>query len=181
MTGGNGLVAIFLLFCAGCASAPVAIETPNIIIGVLSKPRATGWYRNICFEGDLVRDLPDSGYCIPHGGVVYRVRLKQPRDMHGKRLGRYLDVAYAAHSLRFDYRKPEFDVVLQPAPEEFKKSTGIAYFATASQIFNADAKCVLEIGSAHTDMKLCSDEKFHGMYRNHCVPVQTFLKHYSEH
>lgn len=167
--------------CAGCVSATMPVETPGIVVGVFTRPLDTDWYRNICFDGALVRQLPDSGYCIPHGGVVYRVRLRKPMDIHGKRLGSYIDVAYAAHGIRPDYRKADFDMVLQPAPEEFMKSTGIGYFATASQVYDDVAKCVVENGRAHTDSALCVAPEFHETHRGRCVPVNTFLEHYTEH
>ncbi len=84
------------------------------------------------------------------------------------------------HAIRPDYRKADFDMVLQPAPEEFMKSTGIAYFATDSQVYDGVAKCVVENGRAHTDNALCGAPEFHETYRGRCIPVNTFLEHYAE-
>ena len=61
------------------------------------------------------------------------------------------------------------------------KSTGIAYFATASQLYDGVAKCVVENGRAHTDNALCGAPQFHATHRGQCVPVNTFIEHYTEH
>lgn len=180
MTGGDAFVLVSMALCAGCVTTTMPVETPSIVTGVLTRPIDTGWYRNICFDGALVRQLPESGYCIPHGGEVYRVRLRKPVDAGGRRYGRSIEVAYAAHALRRDYRKTNFNAVLQPTPEEFRKATGIAYFATASQIYDDVAECVIENGRAHTDNALCDAPEFHETHSGRCIPVKAFLEHYTE-
>lgn len=65
MRGGAVSLVMIAALCAGCVSAAMHVETPSIVVGVFTRPADTDWYRNICFDGALVRQLPDSGYCIP--------------------------------------------------------------------------------------------------------------------
>ncbi len=101
-------------------------------------------------------------------------------DVDGRQYGRSIEVAYAAHVLHRDYRKTDFNAVLQPTSEEFWEATGIAYFATVSQVYDDAAKCVIENGRAHTDNALCDAPDFHETHRGRCVPVNVFLEHYTE-
>ncbi len=166
-------------FLFGCASSPRAIEKASIVNAVVTNPRPTGWYRNWCSSGELVNYLPGSSDCIIQGGEIFKVKLKNPRDLTGQSLGRHITVGFPAHALIPEYRRETY-LFLQPAASDFQKKTGISYLATDYGNYNPTNRCVVERGTAHTSRASCPDKSFHEKNKAKCVPLAEFMAHYAE-
>lgn len=116
---------LFGLALCGCAATPPRIETPVSLIGVVSRPVFTGWFRDYCQSGRLVNVTPD---CLQHGGEVYRATFLDVRTESGARLVRRIVIAFPAHALPRAYSSRK-RIELIAAPDQFVEATGIVYLA----------------------------------------------------
>lgn len=109
----------------GCAALPPRLELPASVVGVVSQPVFTGWFRDYCQGGQLVDSTPD---CLQHGGEVYRATLLDVRTESGAPLARRLVIAFPAHALSRAYSgRKRIELVAAPVP--FAAATGIDYLA----------------------------------------------------
>jgi hypothetical protein len=114
------ILAVLPIFASGCALAPVTIDTPVDLVGEISNPDFTGWYRDYCSSGGLTKQISS---CMQIGGEIYKVTLRGGGSTHS------LVIAFPAHALSHQYRA-RVHVHLVKAPDAFSNETGIAYLAT---------------------------------------------------
>jgi len=120
------IFALASLFLAGCAASPANITTPIELIGTVSKPVWTGWYKDFC-EAEKI--TPSTPSCLQVGGEIYRVVLLGARTPGGARIARKLIIGFPAHALPREYRD-EKRVQLVNAPDDFRTATGIQYLVS---------------------------------------------------
>ena len=119
------LLAMLSTILGSCAVVRAPLETPITLVGIVSAPTFTGWYRDYCQDGELTDSSPD---CLQHGGEIYRVRLLDVRTISGTRVADRLVIAFPAHALGHSFRSKK-RIELVSAPPEFAAATGILYFA----------------------------------------------------
>jgi hypothetical protein len=117
-----GLAALLL---AGCVTLPDNIGTPITLIGIVTNPVLTGWYRDFCEAGQLTGSLPD---CVQVGGEIYRATLLDARTPEGQRISQKLIIGFPAHALPQNYRSKK-RIHLETSSDDFRIATGIEYFA----------------------------------------------------
>ena len=120
------IVGLGALLMSGCTADPIRFETPVEMIGVVSNPTTTGWYKNYCDGGRLTTSLPD---CVQVGGEIYRVSLLDVRTPEGRRISHKLIIGFPAHALPSDYRD-EKRMRLEKAPADFRNATGIEFLVS---------------------------------------------------
>jgi hypothetical protein len=95
------------------------------VVGIVSQPTLTGWYVDFCNEGQLKASFHDCGQI---GGEIYRATLLNVQTPKGTDVIPKLIIGFPAHALPKSYRdKKRIHLVM--APEDFRKATGIVYFA----------------------------------------------------
>jgi hypothetical protein len=119
------VLAIGAFLLTGCVTHPDHLGTPVELIGTVTNPVFTGWYRDFCEAGQL-RD--SSTNCIQIGGEIYRVTLLDARTLEGKSIAHQLIFGFPAHALPRHYRSRK-RVRLQTSPDDFRMATGIEYLA----------------------------------------------------
>src|SRR5262245_27839199 len=70
---------VVLALLTGCARTPPALETPVILVGVVSHPRWTGWQRDFCQWAQPVLEPVATENCLSAGGELYEAWLQDPR------------------------------------------------------------------------------------------------------
>jgi hypothetical protein len=175
----------------GCSYSPDARETsslelPTIATGTLYDARSMDWFRDTCGDGRFTTrsdDMLGHGSCLPHGGEVYRVRLRNGRDYAGRALPNNIAVALNGHALSTDLSIQGKYFVLQPSPLAMQEATGIALYVAVLGGFDASRRCFdggWMPGRAHMDLQQCPDRDFRTRNLNRCIPVQEFLEHHRE-
>lgn len=172
----------------GCASFTdrARIETPNVLIGTLTHPRATGWYRDQCNDNSLTTSLDrvlDYADCLAHHAVVYRMRLIDARTWDGRKIEGAVEIALNAHGFHRAATIDDAAMVLQPAPPAFERATGIRWFATAIYGYDAERQCFeghWQPLDAHLRSDDCPDRDFHRRNIDRCIPIEQFLAHHRD-
>jgi hypothetical protein len=121
----HATLAATTLMLSGCVTSAANFETPIDLIGMVSNPVFTGWYKNFCEAGHLTI----SPECLQVGGEIYRVTLLDARTPKGNKISQKLLIGFPAHSLPRNYRGRK-RIRLDKSPEEFRTATGIEYLVT---------------------------------------------------
>ena len=115
----------FALLVAACATQPVPLTTPQILVATITNPEFTGWFVDYCDDGRLSNELPA---CVQIGGEVYRVEALELRTEGVDSAARRLVIGFPAHALAPHFRA-KVRLELVAAPAEFSGATDIHYIA----------------------------------------------------
>lgn len=113
----------FLL--VSCSSSTASPNIPITLVGTVSNPSFTGWYRDYCDNGNLVKGLPN---CLQTGGEIYKAVLLNAHTENGSYSVKKLIIAFPAHAIPNGYRA-KHRVSLVKTPQPFQNTTGISFLA----------------------------------------------------
>jgi hypothetical protein len=122
----HAILGFSALLFAGCVAEPVQIGIPAELIGTVSDPVTTGWYKDFCEAGKLTASLPE---CVQVGGEIYKVAFLDARTPDGKWISNKIVIGFPAHALPRTYRR-ESRIHLVKSPDDFRVATGIEYLVT---------------------------------------------------
>ena len=171
---------VMLAFLASCATVELPSDHAMLVYGTIAHPAWTGWARDYCGDGNPVPfdRLHSSSNCVTMGGEIYKASLKGASIVGGDGLKQNTKVAYVGHALSKRYKATHY-MFLQPTPKDFSLATGIPYIVGDRDGYDPAKKCIVDSGYSHIRSEDCSDEAYHVVHRQDCVPLAEYVAHYS--
>jgi hypothetical protein len=131
-----------------CTCASASESQRLLVVATPKSAEYTQWRRDWCHGGvpaksDFIEVCSDDS--VSFGGEIHAVKLKRVTVVSGTMPSKVTSVAIAQHGMRVSrWDTTRWLLVLEPAPQDFAKATGLMYIARTYGVFSDGEACLHE-------------------------------------